>query len=85
MRRMLVILTVFSLIMLSACGVQVENTRVVDYKNFVVMSIGGDDIGVLVDKTTGCKYLLYTKSAYESGITAYLDENGKPQGCKGVK
>lgn len=33
------------------------------------------------DTTTGIVYLLYT-SGYQAGLTAYLDEEGKPQRCK---
>lgn len=33
------------------------------------------------DTTTGIVYLLYSEG-YAGGLTAYLDEEGKPQRCK---
>ncbi len=42
-----------------------------------VYSQGGGSVEIWVDKETGVNYL-YHSSGYAGGLTALLDENGKP-------
>jgi hypothetical protein len=40
-----------------------------------------NEIIILTDSKTGCEYILHGGSKYDSGMSALLDEFGKPSGC----
>lgn len=77
-KKMLIII---SLLLVVGC----ENEEV---PTDVKKSDGTKDIGVFVDKETGCEYLHKSEGAgYQGygGMTIRLDENGKPKGCKKIQ
>lgn len=44
-----------------------------------------NEIEIMTDTKTGCKYLIHGGSKFTSGMSVLLDEYGKPVGCKLVK
>lgn len=92
MKKILLVLSLISILLLSACGdsdqyngVPRDGIRAISGYNFRILGEKSDDIAILEDRETGCKYLILGKDNYAVGMANYLDENGKPVGCKGVK
>ena len=63
---------------LSAC----EPVEIVD--NYTVVGSNMNTyVSIWIDNTTGCQYYVYS-DLHRAGMTARLDENGKPMGCRGT-
>ena len=83
--RVLIVTTaLISTTTLASCQLVKEDNEEFSYKDGVYQQIkdpndnNWGEIGILTDENTGCKYISFSMSNAESGLTALLDRDGEP-------
>ncbi|QFP93462.1 UNVERIFIED_ORG: hypothetical protein Xoosp15_197 [Xanthomonas phage Xoo-sp15] len=86
MKKLLIAGTVLCVSLLGGCEyVARQDSYKADGGRYLYKGDHNDAVNILVDTKTGCEYLSVGNSTNRSGLTALLDENGQPTGCKNLK